>query len=128
MLPARFMTLEKSTMKRCLQKMWIEQDAVLSFEWTILLTLLVIGIVSGLAGARDAIIDELGDFAEAAQGIDQSYSLAGLSIDFDGNGSIDFTTNASDYTEGPEDFVYTDCTRSAAPLGQVPQQVLDSDS
>jgi len=122
------MTMEKSTMKRCLQKMWTEQDAVLSFEWTMLLTLLVIGIVSGLAGARDAIIDELGDFAEAAQGIDQSYSLAGQMIDFDGNGTIDYTTPPSDYTEGPEDAVYTDCTRSAAPIGQSPQQVLDSDS
>ncbi|WP_254511051.1 hypothetical protein [Anatilimnocola floriformis] len=115
-------------MKRCLQKMWVEQDAVLSFEWTMLLTLLVIGIVSGLAGARDAIIDELGDFAEAAQGIDQSFSLAGLSIDFDGNGTADFTTPASDFQEQAKDFVYTDCTRAAAPIGQTPQGVTDSDS
>lgn len=115
-------------MKRCLKNMWVEQEGVLSFEWTLIVTLVVIGIVSGLAGARDAIIDELGDFAEAAQGIDQSFSLAGLSIDFNGDAVIDFTTPASDYTEGPEDSVYTDCTRSAAPLGQSPQQVLDSDS
>jgi Flp pilus assembly pilin Flp len=128
MLPARFMTMEKCTMKRSFKNIWVEQDGVLSFEWTMLLTLVVIGIVSGLAGARDAVIDELGDVAEAAQGIDQSYSLAGLSIDFNGDAVIDFTTNASVYTEGPEDFVYTDCTRAAAPLGQSPQQVLDSDS
>ncbi len=128
LLPTRFMTMEKSTMKRSLKNMWVEQDGVLSFEWTILLTLVVIGIVSGLAGARDAIIDELGDVAEAAQAIDQSFSLAAQMIDFDGNGSIDFSTNASVYNEGPEDNVYTDCTRAAAPTGQSPQQVLDSDS
>jgi hypothetical protein len=128
LLPARFMTMDKRNMKRCFQQMWIEQDGVLSFEWTMLLTLLVIGIVSGLAAARDAIIDELGDVAEAAQAIDQSFSLAAQMIDFDGNGSIDFSTNASVYTEGPEDSVYTDCTRAAAPTGQSPQQVLDSDS
>ena len=122
MLPARFMTMEKRTMKRCLRNMWSEQDAVLSFEWTMILTLVVIGIVSGLAGARDAIIDELGDVAEAAQGIDQSFSLAGINI------PGVFVTPASDYTEGPEDSVYTDCTRAAAPTGQNPQQVLDSDS
>ena len=122
------MTMEKRTMKRCLWNMWSEQDGVLSFEWTLILTLVVIGIVSGLAGARDAIIDELGDFAEAAQGIDQSFSLAGLSIDFNGDAVIDFTTNDSVYTEGPEDSVYTDCTRAVAPTGQNPQQVLDSDS
>lgn len=115
-------------MKRSLKSMWIEQDGVLSFEWTLLLTLVVIGIVSGLAAARDAVIDELGDVAEAAQGIDQSFSLAGLSLNFDGVGPPEFTTPASDFTEGPEDVVYTDCTRSAAPTGQSPQQVLDSDS
>ena len=115
-------------MKRCLKNMWVEQDGVLSFEWTMMLTLLVIGIVSGLAGARDAIIDELGDFAEAAQGIDQSFSLAGQMIDFNGDAVIDFTTPPSDYTEGPEDSVYSDCTRTASPIGQSPQQVLDSDS
>jgi Flp pilus assembly pilin Flp len=127
-LPARFMTMEINNMNRSLKQMWIEQDGVLSFEWTLLLTLVVIGIVSGLAAARDAVIDELGDVAEAAQGIDQSFSLAAQSIDFDGNGSIDFTTNASVFIEGPEDRVYTDCTRAAAPTGQSPQQVLDSDS
>jgi Flp pilus assembly pilin Flp len=127
-LPARFMTMEKRNMKRCLWNMWSDQDGVLSFEWTMILTLVVIGIVSGLAGARDAIIDELGDFAEAAQAIDQSFSLAGLSIDFDGDTVIDFETNDSIYIEGPEDSVYTDCSRATAPIGQDPQQVLDSDS
>ena len=120
--------MEKRNMKRFLKTVWIEQDGVLSFEWTMLLTLLVIGIVSGLAGARDAMIDELGDVAEAAQAIDQSFSLAAMSVDFDGDGNIDFTTNASVYIEGPEDFVYTDCTRAATPIGQLPQSVTDSDS
>jgi Flp pilus assembly pilin Flp len=64
-------------MKRLLS-IWHEEDGVLSFEWTLLLTLLTMGIVGGLAAARDAIIDELGDVAEAAQGIDQSYSLVAI--------------------------------------------------
>ena len=38
-------------------RMWNEEEGVLSFEWTLLVTLLVLGIVGGLAGARDAIID-----------------------------------------------------------------------
>lgn len=116
------MMMEKANMKRSLKSIWIEQDGVLSFEWTLLLTLLVIGIVGGLAAARDAVIDELGDVAEAAQGIDQSFSLAGINI------PGVFVTPASDFTEGPEDAVYTDCTRANAPTGQSPQQVLDSDS
>lgn len=115
-------------MKRFLQRMWRENDGVLSFEWTLLITLVVIGIVSGLAGARDAIIDELGDLAEAAQGIDQSFSLAAVAIDFDGDTVDDFTANASVYVEGAEDNIYTDCARTTSPLGQVPQEVVDDPS
>ena len=107
-------TSEQETylMNRLLQ-MWREEDGVLSFEWTLLLTLLTIGIVGGLAAARDAIIDELGDVAEAAQGIDQSYSLAAFSIDFDGDWTPDFTTNASVFAEDRRrDKVFTDCART----------------
>ena len=105
-------------MKRLLA-IWREEDGVLSFEWTLMLTLLTLGIVAGLAGARDAIIDELGDVAEAAQGFDQSYSLAAVSIDFDGDLIPDFTTNASDFEEDPlVDQVYTDCARSSFNPGQ----------
>ena len=105
-------------MKRLLQ-LWHEDDGVLSFEWTLLLTLLTIGIVSGLTAARDAIIDELGDVAEAAQAIDQSFSLAAQMIDFDNDGTDDFTTPASMFQEDPAvDAVFTDCARSAFPLGQ----------
>lgn len=59
-----------------LQKLWNEEDGVLSFEWTILLTLLVVGIVGGVAAVRDSIIDELGDAAQVMQAVDQSYTLA----------------------------------------------------
>ncbi len=90
-----------------LHLIWTEEDGVLSFEWTLLLTLLTIGIVGGLAGARDAIIDELGDVAEAAQEFDQSYSLS----DFDVPGI--FTTNPSVFIETPEDQFFQDCGRAA---------------
>lgn len=97
-------------MKRLIQ-MWREEDGVLSFEWTLLLTLLTIGIVSGLAGARDAIIDELGDLAQAAEGIDQSYSLSGTSLSLTFNG-VPFTATsaASSFVEPAP--VFTDCGRS----------------
>src|SRR5687768_12998587 len=54
-------------MTKMLTRLAREEDGVLSFEWVLLLTLLTIGIVSGLTAARDAIIDELGDIAQAAQ-------------------------------------------------------------
>lgn len=94
--------------------MWNEEDGVLSFEWTLLLTLLTLGIVSGLAGARDAIIDELGDLAEAALNFDQSYSLADFDIPgvFDNNPSV-FTDDGANYG---------DCGRTAI-AGQQADQV-----
>ena len=58
-----------------MQRVWVEDDGVLSFEWVLLVTLLTIGIVSGLAAARDAIIDELGDVAQAMLALDQSYTI-----------------------------------------------------
>lgn len=60
-------------MKQLIQRMWTEDDGVLSFEWVLLVSLLSVGVVSGLAGARDAIIDELGDVAQAMVALDQSY-------------------------------------------------------
>ena len=96
-----------------LHLMWTEDDGVLSFEWTLLLTLLTIGIVSGLAGARDAIIDELGDVAEAAQAINQSFFLVGVSLEFDTtNPGPDFTTPDMQFTETAADQFFQDCART----------------
>jgi Flp pilus assembly pilin Flp len=100
-----------------LAQVWREEDGVLSFEWTLLLTLLTIGIVSGLAAARDAIIDELGDIAQAAQGIDQSFSLTGtsLSLDFNNDNIPDFTATSapSSFQEQAKDHFFSDCGRTS---------------
>ena len=56
---------KESPVKVLFVRMWKEDDAVLAFEWVLLVTLLTIGIVGGVAAARDAIIDELGDVALA---------------------------------------------------------------
>ena len=63
---------------RLLIAAWQEEDGVLSFEWTLLVILLVFGIVSGLCAARDGIIDELSDQAAAILAFDQSYSFSGI--------------------------------------------------
>jgi hypothetical protein len=63
-------------MRNLLSAMWVEDEGVLSFEWTIIAIVIVFGIVGGLAAARDAIIDEMGDLAEAYLNVDQSFSLA----------------------------------------------------
>lgn len=111
-------------MKMVLARMWKEEDGVLSFEWVLLVTLLTIGIVSGISAARDAIIDELGDVAQAMLALDQSYT-----IDFPLNVDVHTVDSSSASDSSFTDaLLYTDCTRNAAPTGQVPQQVLDVDS
>jgi Flp pilus assembly pilin Flp len=98
-------------MKLVLSRMWKEEDGVLSFEWVLLVTLLTIGIVSGISAARDAIIDELGDVAQAMLSLDQSYT-----IDFPLNVDVhlDDSSSASD-SSFTDALIYTDCARTAAP-------------
>lgn len=89
----------------------------MSFEWTLLVTLLTIGIVSGLSAARDGIIDELGDAAQAMVALDQSFT-------------IDFPLNVDVHTVDPSSasdssftdaLIYTDCDRDLL----APQQIGD---
>lgn len=62
-------------MKQFLSRLWHETDGVLSFEWTMLTSLLTVGVVSGVAAVRDAVTDELGDVAQAMVSLDQSYYI-----------------------------------------------------
>lgn len=107
------------------RKVWAEEDGVLAFEWTLLVTLLTLGIVSGVAGARDAITDELGDLAEVMLAIDQSYHLASpLAVEV----HMATTSAASDATF-VDAMAFTDCDRTAligAPDAQDPAFDFDS--
>ena len=111
-------------MKKMFARFWYEEDGVLSFEWILLLTLVTIGVVAGISAARDAIIDEFGDVAQAMLSLDQSYT-----IDFPLNVDVHTIdgTSASD-SSFTDALIYTDCTRTNAPIGQDPQFVLDLDS
>ena len=107
---------------KVLSRMWKEEDGVLSFEWVMLVTLLTIGIVSGLTGARDAIIDELGDVSQAMLALDQSYNIsAPLDVDV----HVDDPSAASD-SMFIDAAIYTDCAREDTLVGQGPQVDIDS--
>ena len=114
------------------RQLWTEEDGVLSFEWTLLLTLVVIGVVAGLAGARDAIIDELGDAAQAMLALDDSYTLdQPLAIIVDINGPAEppaavqpGSATGSSFTDAQS---FTDCARTpVTPQNQSGE--VDSDS
>ncbi len=94
------------TMKTFIQCVVREEEGVLSFEWTLLLTVLVIGIVGGLAAARDGVVDELGDVAQAMLSVDVSYSISHpLAITVDGDGA---GPNAPVNAGGGSDSRFTD--------------------
>ncbi|GAB6165058.1 hypothetical protein JCM19992_10580 [Thermostilla marina] len=56
-----------------LKRIWTEDGGALSFEWIVLITLLVIGVIGGYTAVRDALVDEMGDVAGAVISIDQSF-------------------------------------------------------
>ena len=64
-------------MRRLFARVWHETDGVLSFEWTLLTSVLTIGAVAGIAAVRDAVQDEMADVAEAMTSLDQSYRIQG---------------------------------------------------
>ena len=111
-------------MKKVFARMWSEQDGVLSFEWVLLVTLLTFGIVSGIAAARDAIIDEMGDAAQAMLALDQSYT-----VDFPLLVQVHATTtsSASD-TSFTDALAYTDCARATVAIIPGQAAALDTDS
>ncbi|HOA50999.1 MAG: hypothetical protein WBH86_03260 [Thermogutta sp.] len=42
---------------------------ILSFEWILLISILVIGIIGGLAAVRNALLSELNDLSQAVEAI-----------------------------------------------------------
>lgn len=63
-------------MKSLLKRIWREDQGVLTFEWVLLITVLIIGIVGGYSAVRDAMVDEMGDIADAALAVDQSFTTS----------------------------------------------------
>lgn len=102
-------------MKKILTQVWNEEDGVLTFEWVLLVTLLTIGIVSGLAAARDGIIDELGDVAQAMLALDQSFR-----IDYPLSVAVHTseTSGAASDSGFLDTAVFVDCGRDSSFLGQ----------
>jgi Flp pilus assembly pilin Flp len=111
---------KESPVKVLFARMWKEDDAVLAFEWVLLVTLLTIGIVGGVAAARDAIIDELGDVAQAMLSVDQSYTInfpLGILVHAAATPDGESGTADSSFTD---DAVFSDCGRVSFTTGQGP--------
>jgi len=80
-----------------LKRLWRNDEGVLTFEWILLLTLLVIGVIGGLAAIRDAIIHESQGTVGAMVNLDQTYDLQfplGVSV-LGGPGDTNCSSGAS---------------------------------
>lgn len=61
------------------QQFWNDENGfVVSSELVLIGTILVLGVVVGLATVRDQVVQELGDLALAIASVNQSYSYAGV--------------------------------------------------
>jgi hypothetical protein len=107
--------------KRLLHRMIQEDDGVLTFEWVLMVTVLVIGVISGLAAARDGIVDELGDAAEGMIALDQSFYVDFPLAPYVVDDRLLLTPIGGASDSGFTDFAFSeDCTRGLnSPLGQL---------
>jgi len=88
-------------MRSLFSKLWKDDSgALLSFEWILLATILVLAMVVGLKTVQQAILQEFEELAGAIGAISQTYSYAGA-------------TGCCANVVGA---VYTDTSRNAYPI------------
>jgi len=64
---------------KTVMRLWNEETgAILSAEVMLVASILVIGMVAGLASLRDSVVTELADLAQALANVNQSYSFSGV--------------------------------------------------
>ncbi len=80
-----------------------DQDGfVVSIELTLIATLAVIGLMTGMSALRDAIVSELSDVAGAVQDLNQSYAYTGVTGHSASSAGSDYT-DLTDFCDEPED-------------------------
>lgn len=68
-------------MRTLAQQLWQDDSgALLSFEWILLATILVLAMVVGVKTVQQAVLSEFEDLADAICALSQSYSFGGASI------------------------------------------------
>lgn len=66
-------------MRHSLNALWSDDaGSVIAIEFLFLVTILIIGIICGLASVRDAVSTELAEVANAILALSQGYSIQGL--------------------------------------------------
>ena len=62
-----------------LKRLWADEGgAILSAELILIMTMLVIGLITGLHAVQKAVVSELADVAQAIGALNQSYAFTGF--------------------------------------------------
>jgi Flp pilus assembly pilin Flp len=68
-------------MKRLMVRLWNDDTgALIATEWLFIVTIMVIGLITGLAIVRNSVVAELEEVAGAILSLNQSYSFTGLKM------------------------------------------------
>lgn len=89
----------RCAMKTIVVRLWRDESGfVVSSELIFIMTIVVIGLLTGLVTVRDQVITELADVADAVSEVDQSYSFAAITASV---GSVAGSTfaDAADFCE-----------------------------
>jgi hypothetical protein len=92
-------------MSKLLQKLWgDDRGALISMEFLFVATILVIGVIIGLANVRDAVNTELSELANAILALSEGYILSGqsgCSAQVDGSQAIDTPSTVTEVLKIP---------------------------
>lgn len=89
-----------------MKKLWNDEAGfIVSAELVLIATILVIGMIVGLASLRDAVVTELNDVAAAIASLNQTYYFGGV-------------TGHSSATDGSTFFDLPDFCDPGTPVGQ----------
>ena len=79
-----------------------ERGVIISSELVMVATILVIGLVVGMAALRDAVTSEISDVAGAIQDVNQSYTIGSVTGHSTAVAGFDFVDEV-DFCDDPED-------------------------
>lgn len=109
-------------MKATLIRLWTEDcAAIIAAEMLLIMSILVIGVIVGLAAVRDSIVTELADVAQAIANVNQSFSFSGVAghHTFSGGGAFhdnaDFCDRADITGDWGNSKCVTICSNPATP-------------
>jgi Flp pilus assembly pilin Flp len=75
---------------------------IVTIELILIATILVIGLIAGLAAVRDAVVSELSDVAGAVQDLNQSYQYTGVQGNSGASAGSAFV-DGTDWADTPDD-------------------------